>query len=467
MNTESSVKKRRKEKRIVRFNTMRLIAGGFFGVILLGGILLWLPVSNQQPTTFLDSLFTSTSAVCVTGLVTVVPADQYTLFGKVILLLLIQIGGLGVIACTTAFFILIRRKITVKERVVIQQAYGLDTLSGMVAFIVRVLKGTLCVEALGALFYATVFIPDFGFAKGIAYSIFHAVSAFCNAGIDILGTASLIPYADNVLININTMLLIILGGLGFLVWADIGKTTRSVFYNKWPKHRLFTKLRLHSQVVLVMSVGLILIGTVLTLLLEYNNPETMGNMPGWQKVMASLFQSVTTRTAGFATISQGGLTESSKIIGAILMFIGGSPAGTAGGIKTTTIALLLLTTISVVRGDDDVECFGKRISVENVRAALTMFMISISVVLLGIIVLSILEPEVTIIRIIYECVSALATVGLTADLTPNLCSASRWVIIFLMYIGRIGPVTIALVFGAKSKRSEHLRVLPEKRIMIG
>ena len=459
--------KEKKNDGRLSLNTMQLIALGFLGVILLGAVLLWLPFSNQEPLAFADALFTSVSAVCVTGLLTIVPATQFTVAGQIILLLLIQIGGLGVIACTIAFFLILRKKITMKERVMIQQTYGLDKLSGLVKYIILILKGTFLVEGIGACFYAVKFIPEFGWGKGIAYSVFQSISAFCNAGIDILGNQSYKGYVTSPVINITTMLLIVLSGLGFLVWHDIGKTIAHVWKQKLPKKRMLTRLGLQSKIVLVMTAFLITMGTLGFFLLEYRNPETMGTMSVGQKLMASAFQSITSRTAGFAAVSQGDLTPASKLLGCILMFVGGSPGGTAGGVKTTTIALLLLVCGSVLRGSKDAECFGRRISSTIVNSAITIILVTFLIWVGGIALITILEPNVEFLDIMYEATSAIATVGLSADLTPLLGRGSQAVLMILMYAGRIGPMTMALVFAGKARKSSQLRELPEKHIMIG
>ena len=237
-------------------NTMQKIAVGFLGVILLGAVLLWLPVSNQEPIAFADALFTAVSAVCVTGLVTITPAVQFTVIGKGILLVLIQIGGLGVIACMVAFFLIIKKKITMKERVVIQQTYSLDTLTGMVQFVIRILRGTFVVEGIGALLYSIRFIPEYGLVEGICYSVFHAVSAFCNAGIDILGNSSYMGYVKSPIVSLTTIFLIVLGGLGFPVWHDIYTNTKRVIIQRQPPRRLFMRLKLQTKIVLTMTAVL-------------------------------------------------------------------------------------------------------------------------------------------------------------------------------------------------------------------
>lgn len=451
----------------IRFSTMQLLAMGFIGTILIGGVLLFLPICNTQPIRFIDALFTSTSAVCVTGLVTVVPAVQFTLLGKVILLILIQIGGLGVIACVTGFFIILKRKITVRERVIIQESYNLNTLSGMVSFVLKIIKGTFLMEGIGAVLFSFTFIPEFGVVKGIAYSVFHSVSAFCNAGIDILGDGSFTGYVGNPIVNLTTMMLIVAGGIGFTVWNDLIGNFRKVRAKKLTWNRFFTRLSLHSKIVITMTGLLIVVGTVFMFVLEYHNTETIGNLPLGEKVMASAFHSVSTRTAGFATVSQDGLTSGSKFLSCILMFIGGSPAGTAGGVKTTTAAMLILTCMTVVYGKRDTECFGRRIPVENFRTGFAVVMLAILFLTTGVTMLTILEPGKDFLNLLYEAVSAIGTVGLSANLTPSLSFGSKIVIMGLMYVGRLGPITVALVFGGKRNPKELIRELPEKRIMVG
>lgn len=451
----------------IRLTTTQLLATGFLGIILLGGILLWLPISNTRPISLIDALFTAVTSVCVTGLVTVTPAVQFTLFGKIVLLILIQIGGLGIIACVTAFFIIMKRRISLKERVVILEAYSMESLSGMVAMILRILKGTICLEGIGALLYSFRFVPEFGVVKGIGYSVFHAVSAFCNAGIDILGDSSFIPYADSVVVNFTTILLVVLSGLGFTVWQDLGQNLKKVWKKELELRRLFKKLRLHSKIVLIMTSVLIVSGTLAFLLLEYNNPGTIGDMSFGEKLMSSLFHSVSTRTAGFATVPQGELTQGTMFTTCILMFIGGSPGGTAGGVKTTTIAMLILCCVSVLQNKKDVECFGRRIQADNIRTGICVAILAFVSLLAGTTLLTIFEGDVDFIRIMYETTSAIGTVGLSADLTSQLCTASKFVIMVLMYIGRLGPITFALAFGTGRKSKNHIRQLPVQGILIG
>lgn len=447
---------------------MRILAIGFLGVILVGALLLWLPISNTRPIAFADALFTAVSAVCVTGLMTVTPALQFSQFGKVILLILIQIGGLGVVACMTLFFFILKKKITVRERIVIQESYSMNQLGGIVGMVRKVIYGTFVVEGAGALFYAIQFVPEYGPAKGIWYAIFHAISAFCNAGIDILGADSLAKYATNPLMNLTTMTLIILGGLGFGVWEDIIQNGKRIYHHEVPKRWWFTRLRLHSKFVLVTTAFLLVSGTLLIFCMEYQNPDTIGNLPLGKKIMASAFQSVTTRTAGFATFSQSQMHEESKFICCLLMFIGGSQGGTAGGVKTATMAMLLLSCITMIRGGQDIECFGRRIPIENVRTGFTVVITSFLVLITGIVALLVFENDsISFIDIMYEASSAIGTVGLTADLTPSLCRASQAVIMIMMYIGRVGPLTLALMFAGRVDPKYRLRQLPQERIIVG
>ncbi|WP_461817974.1 TrkH family potassium uptake protein [Faecalimonas sp.] len=457
----------KERKKSIRFSTMQLIAAGFLGTILLGGVLLYLPICNTKPIQFTDALFTSTSAVCVTGLVTIVPATQFTVLGKGILLVLIQIGGLGVIACTFSFFLILKKKITLRERIIIQETYNMDTLSGLVKFLIKIIKGTFIVEGVGAILFSFQFVREYGLVEGVCYSIFHSVSAFCNAGIDILGNGSFTEYATNPLINFTTMSLIIIGGIGFTVWGDVLKNVfEDIGEEGYSVKKIFTKLTLHSKIAISMTLALILLGTVSFFVLEYANPETFGNMTFGEKLMASGFHSVSTRTAGFATVSQSGLTNGSKLITCLLMFVGGSPAGTAGGVKTTTVAMLILACRSVIKGGRDTECFGRRIAEDNIRTGLAVIILSMGFLITGTVIVSVLESDVEFMRVLYETTSAMGTVGLSADLTSQLETASKYVIVMLMYIGRIGPVTMALIFG-KGHTKDRVRELPEKRILVG
>lgn len=456
-----------KKLRQSHISTMQLLVSGFLGIILAGAVLLWLPVSNQQPIAFIDAFFTSVSAVCVTGLVTIVPGAQFTLFGKVILLILIQVGGLGIIVCMTVFFMLLGKRITLRQRIYIQQTYNMDTLSGMVRLIRWVLKVTLVVEAMGAIGYAIRFVPLYGIGKGIWYSIFHSISAFCNAGIDILGDSSLAGYVTDPVINLVTMALIISGGLGFTVWSDILHVLKiRETYQRTPG-RIFRQMSLQTKMTLVITGILIAAGGIGIFCLEYSNADTIGAMSNGDKLLASFFHAVSTRTAGFATVAQGGFRDATILFSCILMFIGGSPGGTAGGIKTTTAGMLLFSCVAVLRGGKDTECFGRKIAAENVRTGASIVMVAVLALLGGTILVAAAEPAMALGDVIYETTSAIGTVGLSTGITPMLSDFSKCVIMFLMYIGRLGPVTVVLAFVSRQDIGKKARKLPERRIMVG
>lgn len=434
---------------------------------MVGAGLLTLPVSSAdgEATAFIDALFTATSSVCVTGLVTLSTAAHWSIFGKIILLFLIQLGGLGVVTCVMIFLVMANKKITLNERVIIRESYGLDTMEGMVKLIKKIVKGTLLVEAIGAIFYSICFIPEFGFLQGLWKAVFNAVSSFCNAGMDILGETSLAEYRDNVLVNINTMTLIILGGIGFPVWWDVIHVLKEIKNKKIRKRHFFVHLSLHSKLAIVMTLVLIFGGCFIIFILEYNNPMSMKDLPIMNKLMASLFQSVTTRTAGFFTISQEKFTNASTMISMILMFVGGSPAGTAGGMKTTTIAMILLTTMSFAKGRSETEVFNRKIASDNVRLGLVVVTLGSIVLFTAITLLSVTE-NTPFINVAFEAVSALGTVGLSRNYTPSLSPIGKLIIIVVMYLGRIGPIT--LVVALANKASSKIGIdFPEKKIIVG
>lgn len=446
----------------------QIMVVGFALVILLGGFLLALPICNADGKwlDFTDALFTSCTAVCVTGLVTIVPAVQFTLLGKVILLLLIQIGGLGIIVCTMGAFLILRRQITIRNRMLIQENFNLNTMTGLVALLIYVIRGTFFVEGIGALLYGFQFVPEYGFFRGIWYAVFHSISAFCNAGIDILGANSLQSYQGNPLMNFTTIFLIISSGLGFLVWQDLTRMVKRIVRREATVLRSLQKLRLHTKLALSVTLILIFGGTLFFFCLEYTNPQTLGGLSLGQKWMAALFQSVTTRTAGFFTIPQNLFREPSKLVSCILMFIGGSPGGTAGGIKTVTVAVLLLTCGSVLSGNADTECFHRRIPATNVRTGFSVFTVSFLATLIGTGIIMATEST-GLMPALYEVTSAVATVGLSEGLTPVLSAAGKLVIILLMYMGRLSPVTLALLFAGKFSGRKNSRKLAEERVMVG
>lgn len=463
-----SLRKKIADKIEKHMSASQIMVVGFAAAILLGGILLSLPVCNADGEwlTFIDALFTSCTAVCVTGLVTIVPATQFSLIGKVVLLILIQLGGLGIIACTMGAFLILHKQITIRSRVMIQETYNMNTLSGLVAMLVYVLKGTFLVEGIGAFLYSFQMIPEYGFFRGIWYAVFHSVSAFCNAGIDLLGDSSLQKYQLNPLMNLATVFLIIVSGLGFIVWQDLTVTLKRIIRRECSIRRSMEKMKLHTKVVLTMTFLLIMVGTIGVYGLESGNPATLKELSVGEKWMVSLFQSVTTRTAGFFTIPQNLFREETKLLSCMLMFAGGSPGGTAGGVKTTTIAILLLNCWSVLKGNEETECFRRKIQPATIRTGFSIFTVAFLTLLIGTIVLITIE-QVPMIDALYEVTSAVATVGLTTGITPLLSSAGKILIIVLMYMGRLGPVTLALLFASKVGEKKHLVKLPEERIMVG
>ncbi len=445
--------------------TTAIIALGFLAAIILGTLLLLLPFSTTEgnSTSVMDALFTSTTSVCVTGLVTVPTYSHWTVFGQAVIALLAQIGGLGVITFTILFFVALRKRIGLKGRLLIRDAYNLDTIQGLVILVKKIVKGTCIIEGLGALFYMTVWIPEFG-AAGIWKSIFNAISAFCNAGMDIIGPDSMAPYVNNPVINFTTTALIIIGGIGFPVWWNLLAMFQYRRENCCGFLQAVHHLSLHTKIVLLSTLILLLSGTLLVLAMEYDNPGTLGPLSFGEKIMASFFQSVTMRTAGFLTISQSALRQGTAFVCCFFMFIGGSPSGTAGGIKTTTAAILVLTVYSILRGRNDTEIFGRRVSENVVRRALAIFMVSFGVMLLALVILIIVQPG-EFIDCLYEVTSAIATVGLSRDFTAKLNMAGQIIIVITMYLGRIGPISLALFFNAK--RYVNLVRYPEERVGVG
>lgn len=447
--------------------TTRIIGFGFFVAIIIGTLLLCLPISaaDGNATNLIDAMFTATTSICVTGLTTVSVASHWSIFGKIVILLLMQMGGLGVITFTTVVFLIFRRKITLKNRLLIQDAYNLDTLSGLVKLTIWILKGTLPIEGIGAFFYALKFVPQFGFIDGIWKAVFNAVSAFCNAGMDILGDNSLASYRGSILINFTTIALIIVGGIGFPVWTDIVGTMKEKMKDGFSISKGWRKLQLHTKLVLSITIILILGGMFLITALEWDNPNTLGPLPWWEKLLAGLFQSVTTRTAGFYTIPQENFTDASSLICILLMFVGGSPSGTAGGVKTVTIGMVIISVVSIIKGRKDTEIFGRKISESNVKKGMAVILLSLSIIILTLIALCMVE-NVDFMSMFYEVASASATVGLSKSLTPNLSLPGKIIIMMAMYVGRIGPITLALFFNTKHEKKRKCS-LPEEKIIVG
>lgn len=430
---------------------------------MLGSVLLALPISSRsgEPVPYLDALFTATTSTCVTGLVTLPTVSTWSAFGQIVILLLIQIGGLGVITIMSGIMLLFNRKMGIGDRLLIQDAFNLNTMSGLIKFVKNVLFGTLIIEGIGALLYMLVFVPEFG-ARGIWVSVFNSVSAFCNAGIDIIAENSLCDYAANPMVNIITSLLVILGGLGYIVWWDVLRVIKGrTAANK----RIFRHLTLHSKIVLTVTAGLIFVGALLIFIFEYDNPLTIGKMPLIDKIQTALFQSVTTRTAGFASVPQENLTNASAAVSLILMVIGGSPVGTAGGIKTVTFAVLLCSTFATVSNKNSITLFGRRIPEASVKKAVAVVM-TFMIICAASAVLLMATSEADALDAVYEAVSATATVGLSRNLTPSLNTAGKLIITATMYFGRVGPISLAVALGSKNE-SQNLISEPTEEISIG
>lgn len=437
-----------------------VMALGFLLIILAGTACLMLPVSSRSgwPTAPLDALFTATSATCVTGLITVGTATHWSGFGHLVILVLIQIGGLGFMTLAAIAAFATRRTITLRERMMLGTGLNLTDNAGIVRLTRRVLKGTFLFEGAGALLLSFRFVPQFGLGQGIKMGIFHAVSAFCNAGFDLMGTteepfSSLVAYAEDPLVCLTLMALVILGGAGFFVWSDI-----------WDR-RCFRRLRLHTKLVLVTTAVLLLLGFGLTLLFEWDNPSTLGGLSVGNKLLAAGFQTVTLRTAGFNTINEAALTGPSQAVACVLMLTGGSPGSTAGGIKTTTLAVLLLSTLSTLNGKTNVAAFGRTISLRTVLNAITMASMGAFCSIAGACAISYWEAA-PFHRCIFEATSAFATVGLSMGLTPSLHTASRLLLILLMYLGRVGVLTLGIAVLMRHREPPRIQY-PDGQVMTG
>ncbi len=441
------------KKRAKRLTSFQIIFLGFIGVVILGALILTLPVSasSGEFTPFDQALFTSTSAVCVTGLVVQDTATYWSGFGQAVILTLIQIGGLGVVTMAATFVMLTGKRLSFSQRSTMQNAISAPYLGGIVRLTKFILKGTVIIELAGAIIMMPVFISDFG-AKGIWMSFFHSVSAFCNAGFDIMGKpdqkfASMTGYSSHSLINIVLMLLIIIGGIGFVTWKD-------VVTNKLR----FKRYRLQSKVIIVVSAVLVFIPALLFFLHDF------AQLPLGERVLGSLFQSVTTRTAGFNTLDLNSMTTIGQAVFIILMLIGGSPGSTAGGMKTTTVAVLILNAISCFDRKEDPECFGRRIEAGVVKMASTVFLMYITLCFVGASVICAVE-NLPFGACLFESASAIGTVGLTLGITPSLGLVSRMVLTVLMFLGRVGGLTV--IYAALSGSSKKLSKLPVETITVG
>lgn len=427
------------KKRKIRFSATQIIAIGFAVVILLGAGLLTLPVSSRSGVScgFFPALFTATSATCVTGLVLFDTYTQWSTFGQVVIICLIEIGGLGFMSAASTFVFLLRRKVGLRQRMVIAQALNLNDMDGVVRIQKLVLTGSLTVQAVGALILFVRFLPEFGFQRALAWGVFHAISAFCNAGFDIFGSIapgqSVTIFNDDPVICLTLIALVTIGGLGFLVWEELTRV------------RKFKHFSVYTKLVLLMTLGILMVGTVVILCLEWDNPQTLGPMPVWQKILNAFFQTGTLRTAGFAAVDQSALREATKAFSILVMFIGGSSGSTAGGLKTVTVVILLLFIWAKARGKQSVHVFKRNIPQEKAVDAMTITFITVVLSLAGGMFISAVSP-VSFLDGWFEAVSAICTVGLTAGVTPLLSVASQVIIIAFMYFGRVGILTLSLGF---------------------
>lgn len=442
---------------INRLSYTRTIALSFFGVIIIGSLLLMLPVSsrNGEWTPFLNALFTATSASCVTGLIVYDTYTYWSHFGQIVILLMIQIGGIGLMTLISTFAIFRKKKIGLHERILLKQSAGNTRISGMVRLVKQIILGTLLFEGAGAILLAIRFVPQMGAGRGVYYAVFHSISFFCNAGFDLMGYqgafSSLTGYEKDVLVNVVVMLLIVIGGIGFLVWADILKC----------KGR-FGRFSLHSKIVVMTTVLLLITGCFGFLLFERN-----GNLQGMsthEKLLSAMFMSVTTRTAGINTMDLAGLSESGSLLAMVLMLIGGSPGSTAGGIKTTTFAVVCLTVWSMSRGNQEITVFKKRFEQNVAKQAISIMAVYIAGILLGTMLICAIEPF-SMEDVLFETISAAGTVGLTKGITSQLGVISRIILIVLMFGGRIGGLSLLLVFAERKSDAPVKR--PSEQILLG
>lgn len=445
--------------KLFSINPTRAIVMGYGTVIFAGTLLLSLPAASavRGGTSFLDTLFTATSAVCVTGLVVVDTYSHWTLFGRTVILCLIQIGGLGFMTVATLFSFVLRRRISLKERLLIVESLNQYNIQGIVLLTRRILLGTLIFEGVGALLLSLRFVPEFGVFRGVYSGIFHSVSAFCNAGFDLMGQkeafSSFTSYTSDPLVSVTLMLLIVSGGLGFAVWNDI------------LKNKSYKKLHIHSKLVVSVTVFLLVSGFIVFFAAEYGNPDTLGALSRGARPLAAMFQSVTTRTAGFNTISQADMGNASVITTLAFMFVGGSPGSAAGGIKTATLGVIVFAVAAFIRGKSDTEIFKRRINKDLVIKAFVIAVTGIMLVSVVTVIIS-ASNDVTLKQAVFEAISAFGTVGLSTGITPGLSTVSKVTVIVTMLLGRVGILTMAIAV-ATGNGPKPLYRYREDRVMVG
>lgn len=439
------------------FTYSQISAISFMSIILIGALLLTLPISSRsgEATPFIDALFTSASATCVTGLVVYDTYTHFSLFGQIVILSLIQIGGLGFMIIATLFSLMLKRKIGLKERGMLQESVSTIHIGGIVRLTKHILFGTVIFEAIGAIILSLRFCKDMGLEQGIYNGIFHSVSAFCNAGFDLMGrfepSSSLTLYSGDIVVNLVIMTLIVVGGVGFLVWEDI-------FTNKLK----FCKYRLHTKIVLVVTGVLILVPAIIFYSME--RTKSFAGMATTESWLASFFLSITPRTAGFNTVNIADLSEGSILLTIILMVIGGSPGSTAGGVKTTSFAVIILSLIASIRHTEDINVFNRRLERDVIKKAYDVITIYFMCCALAVLLICALQPF-GLKEVFFEVVSALSTVGMSTGITPDLNSLSKFIITLLMFFGRVGSLSVALVF---SEKKEYIPIRkPIEKISIG
>ncbi len=438
------------------------LALGIVGIILIGAVLLMLPISSNEGT-FTDpltALFTAVSSTCVTGLVVVDTATHWSLFGQVVIILLIQIGGLGFMTMAVILSLLLHRTVTPKERMLVAMSYNFNSYESMTALIKRIVLGTVIIEGAGAVLLATQFVPVFG-ADGIFMSVFHSISAFCNAGFDLMGTttgkfSSLTYFRGNAVVNITIILLIMIGGIGFVVWNDIVN-----------RIKCRKRMSAYSKLILIVSIAIFVGGGMIFFFAEYNNPKTMGELPLGEKILASLFQSATLRTAGFGTIDNAVMTDVSKLASLVLMFIGGASGSTAGGVKVGSIAVLAIVVWNSAIGKRDSVIFGRKLTAESFTRAVTVIVIQLMLIIVSSVVIMTDMPELDVMAVLFETTSAVNTVGLSFGLSPALSALGKIIDILLMYFGRVGILSITFAVSVNLSERDTAITYPDANMLIG
>lgn len=453
---------RNKNNKILSIAPTRIIVFSFAAIIFIGAVLLTLPVASRSGTSagFLNALFTATSATCVTGLVVVDTYNHWTLFGQLVIISLIQAGGLGIVTLATFFSILLGKKVGLRAMILAQESISYFSFEGIIRLVKRVVLVTFGIEFVGALILSISFVPRFGL-KGLYFGIFHSVSAFCNAGFDLMGIMgkgnfiSLTEYNGDHFVIYTIPALIVIGGLGFMVWKDLYDFKK----NK--------SLLLHTKMVLIITACLIFFGALFFFVTELNNPATLAKLNMFEKINASIFQSITPRTAGFNSIDQDKMHEISKVATIVLMFIGAAPGSTGGGIKVTTFGVILMAVISQIKGSSDTLIFKRRVSQVVVNKALAITMLAAALVITVTTIILAIEQKDIFINVLYEVTSAFGTVGLTTGITPTLHSMSKILLILTMFLGRVGPLSFAIALSLRATKKNADTIYPEGKVVVG